>query len=1045
MNFRRSYLIILIFLIAEIATAQNVFFGQNKVQYRDFDWYFIQTADFDIYFYKNEDTLAVFAANVLNDAYKEIKNELNYILSDRVPVIIYASHNEFQQTNVISELIPEGVGGFTEVFKNRIVVPFTGSYEDFRHVLHHELSHAVVFDFLYGNALKSIFSREALFQPPDWFREGYAEYSSRQGWDIEADMYVRDAIIEGYMPPLQFLSGFLAYKSGQSALVYITEKYGEEKIFEILSKGRSVITMEKAVKATLGLSLEDLSEEWQKTLKKTYWPEIADRDDPNEIGEMLTDHRKDGSVYNQQPEWSPSGDRLAFFSDRSNPKNGYSDRFNEIFIISTIDGEIISRLVKAERSGDMESLHSYVSGLTWSPDGKFIAFIGKSHGKDALFIYNASRGKKKKKMELGLSGMRNPAWSPEGNRIAFEGFKNGFTDLYIYDLVTKETTRLMSDKDDDNSPSWSPDGKNLAFSSDRPVGDDKTGEFKYGNYNIFVYNLETDEIKHVTDNPYNNTQPACSPDGKRIAFVSNRNGINNIYLHEIETGVTFPVSDVVSGLFSPTWSPSGDKIAVSAFNKYGYDILILKDLKNIAPDDGELALTPYMRKLRNNEKNIFVPEIQLTREQLDKIAIDSTSDLTSDFDTYVFRAGENLIKKDLAERDPETPDDGASEIAKVMEPDTLEYLLPSGEYKLNKYKLKFSPELITGGFSYDNFYGLQGQSFLSISDIFGNHHFYIVTDLVNTIDQSNVLLSYAYTERRIDYAAGIFHFKDTYFNNYERYYFSDRVFGTQGYASYPFSRFSRFDITLTQMTVSRDNFSLKPDRTTNLLSLSGEFVNDAVIWGIVGPVSGQRYKLEFEKSIKTVSTGLSYLSAQGDFRKYWHFWDRYNLALRIGGGGSSGRDAKSFYLGGSSNWIGPKREQADIYGIDDIYINELIVPLRGYSYFEESGTHYGIANLEFRYPFIEYFQLRFPLPISLQQVSGAIFWDMGAAWNDRKKVRFFDKDKGFPVLGNVNAGLGIGARANLGIFVLRVDLAWATDLDSIADKPETYFSFGAEF
>jgi WD40 repeat protein len=1030
--------------MAQGAIAQNIYFGQNKVQYRDFDWYFIQTADFDIYFYKDEDTLAVFAAEALNDAYVEIKEELNYTLSIRVPVIIYASHNEFQQTNVISQIIPEGVGGFTEIFKNRIVVPFTGSYEDFRHVLHHELTHAIIFDLLYGNALRSIFSREALFQPPLWFGEGYAEYSSRHGWDLEADMFVRDAVIEGYLPPLFFLNGFLAYKGGQSVINFISEKYGEEKIFEILSKGRSVITMERAVKGTLGLSLEDLSEEWQKALKKMYWPEIAERDDPDDIGEMLTDHSEDGSIYNQQPEWSPAGDRLAFFSDKSNPQNGYSDRYNEIFIISAIDGEIISRLVKAERSGDLESLHSYVSGLAWSPDGELIAFISKSHGKDALFIYKASSGKKKQKIELGLSGMRNPAWSHDGEKIVFEGFAGGYTDLHMYNLKTGEWSKLMSDKYDDTNPTWSPDGKYLAFSSDRPSnGGNDDVKFAYGNYNIFLLDMESKLLTPITDNPYGNTQPAYSPDGKRIAFVSNRNGIDNIYIYEFDSGDIFPISNVVSGLFSPSWSPDGDKIAVSAFNKYGFDILILKDLKNVAPESGELALTPYMSKLRDNKTNIFAPEIQLTEEQKKRISSDSTSELSSDFETYVFRTGKDMILKGSQESD--SVEQEGPEVATAREADTLEYLLPNGDYRQNKYKLKFSPELITGGLSYDNFYGLQGQSFLAISDIFGDHHFYIITDLVNTIDQSNIQLSYAYTGKRVDYATGIFHFKDTYFDDYERFYFSDRVYGLQAFASYPFSRFSRFDVTLTQMTVSRDNYRIKPNLTTNLLSLSGEFVNDAVIWGIVGPVSGQRYKLEVEKSIKTVDNGLSYLAAQFDYRKYWHFWNRYNFAVRLGAGGSSGNDAKLYYLGGSSNWIGPKRERADIYGVNDIYVNELIVPLRGYSYFEDIGTHYGIANFEFRYPFIDYFQLRFPLPISLQQVSGAIFWDMGAAWFDRKSVRFFDKDQGFPVLGNVNAGFGVGARANLGIFVLRVDLAWATDLDQVAHKPETYFSFGAEF
>lgn len=1045
MELRKLYIAALLILMAQTTMGQNIFFGQNKVQYRDFDWYYIQTSDFDIYFYEGEDSLAIFAAEALTDAFEDIHNELNYTLSKRVPVIVYASHNEFQQTNVIGELIPEGVGGFTEVFQNRIVIPFTGSYEDFRHVLHHELTHAVIFDLLYGNALKSIFSREALFRPPLWFSEGYAEYSSRHGWDIEADMFVRDAVIEGYLPPLQFLGGFLAYKGGQCAINYICEKYGEEKIFEILSKGRSVITMERAVKGALGISLEDLSEEWHKTLKRIYWPEIAERDDPDELGEMLTDHIEDGSVYNQQPEWSPAGDRLAFFSDKSNPQNGYSDRYNEIFIISTIDGEIISCLVKAERSGDLESLHSYVSGLSWSPDGKQIAFISKSHGSDALFIFDAYSGKRKKKIEFDLSGLRNPAWSPDGSRIALEGFKEGFTDLYIYDFNDSTTNRVTSDKYDDTNPSWSPDGSSIAFSSDRPLDENDGDEFIYGTYNVFVLNLESNEIENITSNPYNNSQPAFSPDGKRIAYMSNKNGISNIYIYEIEKAESFPITNIISGVFAPSWSPEGDKLAVSAFNKYGFDILVLKDLKNVAPDDGELLITPFMRKLRDNEKNIFVPEVILTEEQVNKMAGDSTSKLTSDFSTYVFKAGQSIINRESYHSESDSLDKQPSEMAEFSEKDTLEYLMPDGNFKRNKYKLKFSPELITGGLSYDNFYGLRGQSFLAISDMFGDHHFYIVTDLVNTIDQSNIQLSYSYTEKRINYGVGIFHFKDTYYDDYNGIYFSDRVFGLQAYASHPFSRFSRFDLSLTQMTVSRDNFRYKPNSTTNLMSLSGELVSDAVIWGIVGPVSGQRYKLSLEKSLKSVNTGLSYLSFQMDYRKYLHFWDRYNFAIRLGGGASSGEDAKLFHLGGSSNWIGPKRKTSNIYSVNNIYINEIIVPLRGYSYFEDTGTHYAIANFEFRYPFIDYFQLRFPLPISLQQVSGAIFWDIGAAWTKRKELRVFDPEHGFPVLGNVNSGIGFGARANLGIFVLRVDFGWATDLNTIAQKPETYFSFGAEF
>ncbi|MFQ6009065.1 MAG: hypothetical protein ACE5K8_08970, partial [Candidatus Zixiibacteriota bacterium] len=112
--------------------AQETYFGKNKVRYKDFDWSYIQTRHFDIHFYDDSYSNAKFAATVMESAYVEISQELNYLIQKRIPVFIYNSHNDFQQTNIISSLIPEGVGGFTEAFKNRIVVPFMGSYEDFR-------------------------------------------------------------------------------------------------------------------------------------------------------------------------------------------------------------------------------------------------------------------------------------------------------------------------------------------------------------------------------------------------------------------------------------------------------------------------------------------------------------------------------------------------------------------------------------------------------------------------------------------------------------------------------------------------------------------------------------------------------------------------------------------------------------------------------------------------------------------------------------------------------------------------------------------------
>ena len=131
--------ILILILLAPITNSQETYFGKNKVRYKDFEWSFIQTRHFDIHFYEDAYPTAKFASTVLESSYTEITNELNYMIQRRIPVFVYNSQNDFQQTNITSGLISEGVGGFTEVFKNRIVIPFSGSYEDFRHVLHHDL------------------------------------------------------------------------------------------------------------------------------------------------------------------------------------------------------------------------------------------------------------------------------------------------------------------------------------------------------------------------------------------------------------------------------------------------------------------------------------------------------------------------------------------------------------------------------------------------------------------------------------------------------------------------------------------------------------------------------------------------------------------------------------------------------------------------------------------------------------------------------------------------------------------------------------------
>ncbi|MDX1420777.1 MAG: peptidase S9, partial [Rubricoccaceae bacterium] len=139
--------------LAPEADAQYFRFGKNRVQYEGLDWRYLQSEHFDVYFYERERSapggrvLADFTARAAEDAYRDVAELFNYEISDRIPILVYHSHNDFAVNNAAP--LPdyaEGIGGVTELFKNRIAVPFTGDWRDFRRVVHHELVHAVVND-----------------------------------------------------------------------------------------------------------------------------------------------------------------------------------------------------------------------------------------------------------------------------------------------------------------------------------------------------------------------------------------------------------------------------------------------------------------------------------------------------------------------------------------------------------------------------------------------------------------------------------------------------------------------------------------------------------------------------------------------------------------------------------------------------------------------------------------------------------------------------------------------------------------------------------
>lgn len=1051
-----------LFLVFILLLSTNVFgqFGKNKVHIKDYDWYYIQTKHFDIYFSQNGETLTEFASKVAEDAIASIQSTLNYRVNNRITIIIFNSKNEFQETNVIDQYLSEGIEGFTELFKNRVVVQFTGSYKQFRHLIHHELTHAVMNDMFYGGSIQNIIANNISLQFPLWFSEGLAEYEAL-GWDVDTDMFIRDAAVSEYLPEINQLSGYFAYRGGQSVFYYIANKYGKEKIGELVNKIKGVGNVEEGIKATLGIDVKELGERWKKDIKKTFWPDVALRDDPEDFAKRLTDPEKDKGFYNTSPALSPQGDKIAFISNR--------DYYFGLYIMDALTGKTIDRLIEGNQTPDFEELNILTPGLTWSPDGTKIALSAKSSGVDVIYIFDVE-DEEREVLDINFDAVESVTWSNDGKYLAFIGQNARQSDLYTYNFETKEIINLTNDIFSDSDPSWSHDDKAIYFVSDRGdkldgrqlPNDFKISQQNYSQKDIYKFVLAQNKIVRITDLPLSDEMsPREEANGENLILISDLNGINNIYIKPIsETGdensiinsPIRPITNSLSGLYQLSLSNDTKKLVFSTLYESVFNIFMLDNPFERKLDVDVLKPTEYFAKLeelRNKKSETKkLPEEQkqneITPDDEDEIKI-FTGDVvetdtlnrsnSKDFSNFVFGMQDTSQEKVYANDSIFIPKDN---------------LDSNGNYRVNKYKITFAPDLIYANAGYSTFYGLIGTTILSFSDVLGDHRLVGVTGLQVDLKNSDYGLAYYYLGGKIDYGIQGFHtarFVNLVRGNYVNLY-RYRSYGAYLSASLPLNRFYRFEGGISWLNVRGENLDdlSVPLQQASYIVPTLAFVHDNVMWGYTSPIQGTRYRFEAYGNPGIGDKKLSFYTLSGDYRTYLRFWTDYSFVMRFSGGYSGGINAQRFFLGGIENWINRSfaTSQIPIESTSDYAFLTAVLPLRGYNYSERIGSKYFLMNYELRFPLIRYL-VPGPLPILFSNILGVAYIDAGAAWNNTSKLQFFNRNEnGSVVSKDLLMGTGVGARVFFLYFLLRFDIAWAYNVDRFA-KPIFYFSIGADF
>jgi hypothetical protein len=933
------------------------YFGRNQVPHDRADWAVVESGRFRVHYPRGLDSLALRVLDLAERTDTSFARRLGHGFARRVPIVLRDPQDAFAASDVAPG--PAEAGGFTGTLCQGVAVPCGGSYEEVRRAVVRELARAWLFDQIHGGSVSRRLAGPGLPAVPAWFREGLAEYLSL-GAGPDAGTLLRDGIVEGSLPPLERAGGTLAREQGRSAVGWLVARHGEERLRRLLQELRRTRGFGQAFHRAVGLPLRRFDEEWRDELRRTCWPQVATRRDPERFARRLTDHRRDGSSLNPAPAVSPQGDRFACFTDR---RQGAG-----VYVMSVADGRVLRRVFRDVRGPSVTAYPRGRDAVTWSPDGRRLALIATSGGRDVLCVVRAADGRVLRRLRLGCDGLAGPSWSPVGDSLVVTGLADGRADLWLVDTGTGRSERLTHDAWDEKDACWTPDGRTVTFASDRAepiVLRPERVPGGFGRYGLYDLDLGERRIaaRVVVDGDVGS--PAWSPDGRKLAFVTDRGGASDIVLLDTVGGGCTRLTEQLGGVSSLSWSRQDDQLVFSAFDRGGYDVFALRQPVSVD------AVLDRLRRERGRAISLSAP-------------VDSGP------------------VPPVEPGGPFVP----AESALVQGP--------------SRYRGRLAPDRASVGVLAASGFGFTGTAQVEFSDLPGRQRLRLDADVLGRpLDETSARLVYGRRAGRWEVRVGLFHLRETCASGTtttgealgSALVFPGRSFGALLEASRPFDRFRRLDLELSQARVERHAVDGEepgaPRGYESVTSPAVALVGDDARWGRTGPVNGARYHVAFTPAFLGPGHGPAYRSVTLDARRYRELTGGYVLATRVLAGRSDGREAPGFRVGGFST-------------------------LRGFPFHGLAGTRVALASAELRFPFVDRFGVVGPVPLGGLALRGALFSDAGMVWDRGAPLRFTRRSGGGRRLDSPCLSFGAGVRTTALSLVLKLDAAWRTDLAKVS-------------
>lgn len=825
------------------------YYGKNKIIYEIFKWKHYLSKHFDVYYYTDKLETVEMVANTAEYAYTEHSQLLKHHLNKRIPIIFYATHTDFEQTNLYPYQVPEGVMGFAEPIHYRIVVQGDLPIEQLHDLIEHELSHIFQYSILYSGQISAMMTSR---QPPLWVFEGLSEYCTHV-WRPMSLLAIRDAVLNDTIPELtkdenlrntSILLRNPAYDFGHAIYDFIEYKYGKngiKRFWDTLSKKRNILMKNHTpLKVTFGYDYREFNRQFKQYLRKKFSVFFSKENPDNYSVAIGPAYPVNEYIYAISYALSPTGEVAAILTVN------IKEMDIDIALFSMKDGTLIKNLTKGHtyKYENIKTDFDFFGGgnISWAPDGDTIAFFGRTGQKHSLFIINAMSGKISKQVEIGVNQPSSPFFLSDNKTVLFTAYDEEKRDIFQVNYETEKITNLTDDDLYEGAPAVSPDGNMLAY----VVG--------VGDYSMLILSPISNlgkKIK-VTKGEENITAPYFSSDSKKIYFSSDKAGAFNIQELNLETGELKQYTDVKTGNFYPRKVDSGEFVFLTFYK-------------------GVLQL--YKTELKENEEKTLLFD-ESTYEELKGAEEVFPKTLVNEEKIEEYKGLEKLMLSRLPSSGITITTDGAIWGTSTL---TLSDLLGDYSVFLSVYQIR----------NFSSYYGaflnqrrrLQYMAgFFSFKIYYYPSYYYYYPEYVDRLTYRDAIATRSTT--------GLFFNMIYPLNKYYRF--------QTGISFYNYKEEFLEQLYRGPAGSGYGNFW-----DGNWAGYAASLIGETTRFNYYGPMAGHTFKLELSQAIP-VAGWLQNTTAEIDIRKYLDIGSGIHFAVKWEAFISRGKNSFVFYYGGNN-------------------------------------------------------------------------------------------------------------------------------------------------